>query len=244
MRSGASSEKKDEARNKPGPDPGKGDVYVLRCIDAKSKLRIASHLSKTIWSKDAEALLRKVRSRLGHMRVLFTSDKLRGHTAAFRRVFGTTKTGKDGEPVTVYPKGLMYAQIDKERKSGHLKAVDRKVVIGTMDGVKRRLRRDKLSEVINTSYIERDNLSMRQHNGRLVRKTLSYSKLWPMHQHSVDFEDVMHNFVRPHLALREYLDQPYGRHKWRESTPAMAAGITDHVWSLEEFAQYRLPSRI
>jgi hypothetical protein len=223
----------------PDADPRKGDVYSLRCIDAKSKLRIASHLTKTRWIKDVVALLKKVKGRLKHERVLITSDKLRGYTTAIKQVFGITVYKNE----TIFPRGFLYAQIDKERVSGRLKAVDRKVVVGNMKKLKARLRRDKLSLVINTSYVERDNLSVRQHNGRLIRRTLSYSKLWSMHKYAMDFEDAVHNFVRPHSSLREPLPEPDGRRKWRQRTPAMAAGITDHIWSMLELAQYRLPSR-
>ena len=98
--------------------------------------------------------------------------------------------------------------------------------------------------MINTSLIERDNLSVRQHNGRTVRKTLSYSKDWQMHQYSIDFEDAVHNFVRVHSSLRVELPEPQGRRKWRQRTPAMVAGLTDHVWSIRELVTYRLPARL
>ena len=251
MNSGASWGKKDEHRNQPDPAPDKGDVWVWRCVDADSNLRIANHLSKTREISDAVPFIRKVADRLGSTCVLFTSDKLRAYLAAILEVFGVPepdaperKPGRSPKRKKVFPPGLLYGQVDKERVHGRLRCVDRKAVVGTMAEIQAVLAKDGHSKVINTSIVERDNLSFRQHNGRAVRKTLSYSKDWTMHQHSVDLEDAVHNFVREHSSLRTELPEPQGHRKWQQRTPAMAAGLTDHIWSLRELVTYRLPSRV
>src|SRR5574341_2618173 len=94
---------------------------------------------------------------------------------------------------------------------------------------------DGCGSQINTSYVERDNLTSRQSNGRLVRKTLSHSKKVRFLECQIALEDAIYNFVRPHSALRVKLSRPraYGR-KWKPRTPAMVAGLTDHIWTLEE----------
>jgi hypothetical protein len=81
---------------------------------------------------------------------------------------------------------------------------------------------------INTSYIERDNLALRQELRRLARKTLGFSKNRRELQHALDFIDTHDNFVKPHGALR-LKAPPEGTHTWVPRTPAMAAGISDHV---------------
>lgn len=211
---------------------------------------MANHLSKTREIDDAIPFLAKVKARLGSGWVLFTSDKLRAYLAAFLEVFGVDVPpppkyiGRPRKRYRVFPKGLLYGQIDKERVKGHLKAVDRRAVVGTMAEIQAALQKDGLSEVINTSFVERDNLSMRQHNGRVVRKTLSHSKAWRMHQASIDFEDAVHNFVRAHSSLRVELPEPRGRQKWLHRTPAMVAGLTDHIWTVEELVTYRLTPRL
>jgi len=91
---------------------------------------------------------------------------------------------------------------------------------------------------INTSYIERDNLALRQELRRLTRKTLGFSKNRRELQHALDFIDAHDNFVKPHGALR--LKAPsQGNRRWAPRTPAMAAGISDHVWTLEELLCYK-----
>ena len=119
--------------------------------------------------------------------------------------------------------------------------VQRRIIFGAAADIARILKTDQCGEQINTAYIERDNLWSRQSNGRLVRKTLSHSKtVYGLQQHSA-LEDAVYNFVRPHSALRLKLPKPlaHGR-KWQQRTPAMAAGITDHIWTLEELLSYRL----
>ena len=234
----------------PDPAPEKGDCWVWRAIDVKSRLRIANHLSKTREIADAIPFLAKIKERLGSDWVLFTSDKLKAYLGAMAEVFGIDappQPGKIGRPrkrQRVFPKGLLYGRVDKERVRGHLKCVDREAVIGTLAEIQAVLDHDGLSKVINTSYIERDNLSMRQHNGRTVRRTLSYSKDWQMHQASIDFDDALHNFVREHSSLKERLPEPDGRRKWYKRTPAMVAGLTDHLWSIYELVTYRVPPRL
>lgn len=243
-------EKKDRATNVPDPAPDKGDVWVWRAIDVKSRLRVTNHLSKTREIADATPFLSRIKERLGSEWILFTSDKLRAYLGAFQKVYSIEvppppkHRGRPRKRYWVFPKGLLYGQIAKERKQGHLECVERDAVIGTIEEIQAALDRDSLSKVINTSYIERDNLSVRQHNGRVVRKTLSYSKAWQMHQASMDLEDALHNFVRPHSSLREEMPEMQDHRKWLRRTPAMAAGITDHIWSTRELVTYRLPPRL
>lgn len=74
-----------------------------------------------------------------------------------------------------------------------------------------------------------------------MRKTLSHSKKDYYLQRHLDLEDAVFNFVRPHQALRTALLRPINRRKWQQPTPAMAAGLTEHVWTLEELLSYRIP---
>jgi hypothetical protein len=72
-------------------------------------------------------------------------------------------------------------------------------------------------------------------NGRLVRKTLSFSKELRFLEASSALEDAIYNFTRPVKALRVEVANPRGQACWQQRTPAMAAGLTDHVWPSESF---------
>jgi IS1 family transposase len=93
---------------------------------------------------------------------------------------------------------LCYAQLDKHRAGRRVVAVWRRIVFGAPEVITEILG----DRQINTSYVERDNLTSRQSNGRLVRKTLSQSKEVYYLQRHLALEDTVCNFVRPHQALR------------------------------------------
>jgi len=84
----------------------------------------------------------------------------------------------------------------------------------------------------HTAYVERTNLTTRQMNGRLVRKTLSFSKQVPALRDACIWEDWVYNLTRPLKTLRSAVLSA-GR-KWLACTPAMAAGVTDHLWTIHE----------
>ena len=80
---------------------------------------------------------------------------------------------------------------------------------------------------------------MWQNVGRLVRKTLSFSKnVYYLRRH-IALEDAVYNFVKPHRSLRQRVrgSRSQGR-KWEQRTPAMVAGLTDHIWSIEELLEF------
>ena len=77
---------------------------------------------------------------------------------------------------------------------------------------------------VSTSYVERQNLTMRMNMRRFTRLTNAFSKKFENHQLAVALYFMHYNFARPHKTLAN----PY------RTTPAMAAGVTDHIWMAEE----------
>jgi hypothetical protein len=120
-----------------------------------------------------------------------------------------------------------YLQFIKHRDAhGRLLSTELRVVFGEPDVVLALFGQ-------STAYIERTHLTMRLFNGRLVRQTLGFSKDLACYRASAAWEDAVYNLVRPLKTLRQAVaDQP-GRH-WQPRTPAMAAGLTDHIWTLKE----------
>src|ERR1700723_2904537 len=91
-----------------------------------------------------------------------------------------------------------------------------------------------VSEKVNTVYIERHNGTDRNQNGRKRRKTYGFSKDWEVHEAMTYFTMYSYNFCWPVRTLRVQV----GEQKYEPRTPALAAGLTDHVWSLREWATY------
>jgi len=206
---------------------------------------VVNHLSHDRSEKEATAFLAAFKARTDGRPPLFTSDKLPAYIAALIANYSTPepRPRKRGpgrprkEPRRVVDPELCYAQIDKHRAGGRVVEVCRRIVFGSTEVVTEILG----DKQINTSYVERDNLTSRQSNGRLVRKTLSHSKKDYYLQRHLDLEDAVFNFVRPHQALRVTLPRPIHGRKWQPRTPAMAAGLIDHIWTMEELLSYRIP---
>ena len=105
------------------------------------------------------------------------------------------------------------------------------VIFGTLAAVTAALKLSKVSNKINTAFVERQNGTDRNRNGRKVRKTYCFSKDWDTHNAVTYFTLYTYNFCWPVRTLRQCsLDG-----QWLPRTPAMAAGLTDHVWSLWEW---------
>jgi hypothetical protein len=92
---------------------------------------------------------------------------------------------------------------------------------------------------INIAYIERLNLTIRNSLARFVSKSMNCSKILDEHAHALDFFQAWYNFAKPHKSLRLRVDQ--GRKKWMQRTPAMAEGLTDHIWTIKELMTFRMP---
>lgn len=85
----------------------------------------------------------------------------------------------------------------------------------------------------STAYIERSNLLTRLFNARLTRRTLPFSKNVQAYQDAITWEDAYYNWVRPHKGLRVAI-QDHPTCTWFLRTPAMAAGLTAHIWTVKE----------
>jgi hypothetical protein len=100
---------------------------------------------------------------------------------------------------------------------------------------------------INTAFIERLHLDIRQRVAAVGRRVNTLCQGEDGLQHQLVLFQTYHNFVLPHASLRQALLIPEAingngsARVWRPSTPAMAAGVTDHVWSLKEVLLFRVP---
>jgi hypothetical protein len=140
---------------------------------------------------------------------------------------------------------LLYAQVVKSYRCRRIIDVKHRVVFGTMDRVKEVLA--ACCWQINTAFVERLNLDIRQRVAAGGRRVNTLCKGEDGLQHQLVLFQSYHNFVLPHASLRQPLLIPEltngsGSAKvWRPCTPAMAAGLTDHVWSLNEVLRFRVP---
>jgi hypothetical protein len=106
-----------------------------------------------------------------------------------------------------------------------------RVVFGTRAAVQAAVARSKASRRINVSFLERQNATDRHHNARKVRQTYTFSKDWRVHEATTYFTMYSYYFCWPVRTLTER----DGEGNLRRRTPAMAAGLADHVWTMHEW---------
>jgi hypothetical protein len=166
---------------------------------------------------------------------IWTSDGLDAYGAALfarHHIIETyPRTGKKGRPrrpKMVACPTLRYGQVVRQRdEKGRIVGVAKRKVYG-----------DVLLNEICTSYIERNNLSLRHENKRLTRKTIAFSKEVQWLERQLHLYQAFFNLVRCHRGLRQRI-KGKGLRRWRPRTPAMAAGLTDHIWTLRELMCFK-----
>jgi IS1 family transposase len=140
---------------------------------------------------------------------------------------------------------LLYAQVVKTVRRRRLVDVSHRVVFGTLEAVEQVLA--TCGWQINTSFVERLNLDIRQHVAALGRRVATLCKGEGGVRQQLALYHTYYNFCLPHTSLRQPLPQPLPTNgngsakQWRPCTPAMAAGLTDRVWTLREVLQFRVP---
>jgi hypothetical protein len=192
--------------------------------------------------ENTEALVADFHRRTGgRVMSLMTSDDYPAYETAILHAYGATvtppRTGKPRRPRAPYkapPPGLTYATVTKRREKGRVVEVGTRVVFGTVAAVLRALGMSKVSRAINTAFVERENGTDRHRNARKARKTYRFSKDWRYHEAVTYLSLYSDNFCWPVRTLRERTDSG----PWQRRTPAMAAGLADHVWSLKEWLTF------
>jgi len=183
---------------------------------------------------------------------LFLTDGFKEYTTALLTHFGHWVQPPRRQPTGPAPKPrwmplptLRYAQVIKAMRRRRLVRVSHRVVFGTREAVQQMLA--SYGWQINTAFIERVNLALRQHVAAVGRRVTTLCKHAAGLRQQLALYHVYYNFCLPHASLRQPLPQPEPTNgsgsakKWRPCTPAMAAGLTDHVWPLGEMLLYRVP---
>jgi hypothetical protein len=140
---------------------------------------------------------------------------------------------------------LLYAQVIKTTRRRRLVRVSHRVVCGTCEAVQQVLA--ACGWQINTSCVERLNLTIRQHVAAVGRRVSTLCKGEAGLDQQLALYHGYYNFCLPHGSVRQPLPQPVPTNgtgsakQWRPCTPAMAAGLTDHVWTLREVLLFRVP---
>ena len=188
--------------------------------------------------ENGHAIVAEVADRLGGAPPeLMTSDEYPVYETAIEDTFGEPVSSErsPGRPRIVperqVPGGVVYATVHKTRKKGRVVAVEPRLIFGSEDELGEALDESCASHGVNTSFVERQNASDRHRDARKSRKTYRFSKDWQVHEAMTYLTMYGYNFCWCVRTLR--VKDESGR--WRARTPAVAAGLTDHVWTWREW---------
>jgi len=226
--------------------------WVWTVIDPTRKLLVAVDVGSRTLAM-AQRVVHQVTAVLAPGYVpLFLTDGLKDYATALLTHFGSWIHPARRQDKGPMPKPrwrplpeLLYAQVVKSYRRRRLVGVTHRVVFGTKLAVEQVLA--AWGWTINTAFVERLNLDIRQRVAAIGRRVNTLCQGETGLRDQLALFQVSHNFVLPHASLREALAEPIptnGRGSakvWRPCTPAMAAGLTDHVWSLKEVLLSRVP---
>jgi IS1 family transposase len=233
-----------------------GEAWVWIAFSPVCKLAPAWVVGKRTLLNARKLVFRLKSATDGHI-PFFTSDELPHYADALLEVYGVWETpprqgnrGRYPLPRKSPPPDLCYAVVVKERERGRVVNVTTRIVYGSEQQVIAALNASPVSTTINTYGVERNNLTIRQHSRRMGRKVNAFSKERDYLEHQLTLAFAYYHFVRPHRGLRQGLPEPIptkgpraSHKKWKPVTPAMAAGLTDHVWSMDELLSFRVPPK-
>jgi IS1 family transposase len=233
-----------------------GDAWVWMAFSPMCKLVPAWVVGKRTLRHARRLVFRLKAATDGHI-PFFTSDALPHYAEALLDVYGVWVTpprqgtrGRFPIPRRCPPPDLCYAVVVKERKHGLVVHIMTRLVYGTTEQVEAALQASPVSRVINTYGVERNNLTVRQHSRRMGRKVNAFSRAPDYLEHQLTLAFAYYHFVVPHRGLQRRLPRSLptkgcngSRKKWQPVTPAMAARLTDHVWTMDELLSFRVPPK-
>ena len=208
-----------------------GEQWIFIAIDAVTKLLLHWKIGKRTLEV-AKLFIGELKEKLAS-NPLFTTDEFAAYEEAFLSNFCNEikpePTGKRGRPRTkvkkVPLKELKLAQVHKTRENGKVIDISQKIVFGEQEEIFNIINSSPVSNIINTSIVERQNGTVRSRNPKVVRKTYSFSKKLEMLKAHMTIYFVFYNFIWLH-----------SRHK---KTAAWKHGIVNHKMTFKELFEIR-----
>lgn len=222
------------------PEQDHGRSWIWTALDVPTRLMVHHSIGERTLESSLK-FMQRIKTQISKDKPLFVSDELPHYEHALAHLYSKeltpTKTGKRGRPrgpVRIIENDLDYATVHKSRSKGRVVKVERTVILGDHDRIAARLKNSR-SNTINTSFVERLNLTLRMMNAHLSRKSLCFAKSHQWLKARLSFINAFYNSVRPHRSLST-TKHPV--------TPAMAAKITQKPWSVYQLLGYPIPCQL
>jgi transposase-like protein len=216
--------------------------WMALALEVPTRLWLAGAVSE---HRDT-ALLRRVveqvkraSSALGRG-LLFVTDGLATYVTVIKAVFREPRpTGQPGRPPLIEWPRLHIVQVVKRYVDGRLDRIERRRLQGSAQAIEALRHAVPGGGVLNTAFIERFHGTMRSHLAALTRRTRALAGQLIQVERAMYLTGTVYNFCCPHDSLKR--PGLVGGHRWLPRTPAMAAGLADHCWTMEELLTYRAP---
>ena len=209
-----------------------GVLWMAMAVMVSTRLWLGGVVSVQRDMRLAQRLAAQIRRVALERPLLLAVDGWKSYVRAFRQAFRTPlKNGHKGRPRLVAWTTLAITQVVKHRQ-GRLLSIERRIVQGTEALVTHLLQASQRGGLINTAYIERLNATFRQRLGCLARRTRALARTTRTVEAAMFLLGCVYNFCSAHDTLS--LTTPV--------TPAMAAHLTDHVWSIQELLHFKPPT--
>jgi transposase-like protein/IS1 family transposase len=209
-----------------------GIVWMALAMMVKTRLWLGGEVSEQRDMTLIRRLIERVKRCAARRPLLVCTDGLSSYIRAMRETFrAPVHTGKGGRPRLRPWRNVLIAQVVKRYERRRVVDTERRIVDGTPARVETLRRRSQGEGVINTAYIERLNATFRERLAPLARRCRALARHTLTLQHGMYLIGTVYNFCTPHESLSEA----------GMTTPAMAAGITDHCWTIHELLSFHVP---
>jgi transposase-like protein len=210
-----------------------GSVWMALAMMVKTRLWLGGEVSEQRDMPLSRRLIERVRRCAAHRPLLVCTDGLVSYIRAIRETFrDPVHTGQGGRPRLHPWRNVLIAQVSKRYERRRVVATDRRLVDGAPTRVETLRRRSQGGGVINTAYIERLNATFRERLAPLARRCRALARHTLTLRHGMYLIGTVDNFCTAHASLA---------HASGETTPAMAAGITAHCWTVQELLSFPVP---
>src|SRR5437764_9820090 len=210
-----------------------GIVWMAMAMMVQTRLWLGGEVSEQRDLPLIRRLIERVRRCAAPRPLLFCTDGLHTYIRAIRETFrDPMHTGTDGRPRLRPWRNVLIAQVVKRYECRRVVETDRRIVDGTPTRVETLRRRSQGNGVINTAYIERLNATFRERLAPLARRCRALARQTLTLHEGMFLVGTVYNFCTPHASLGQ---------AGHATTPAMAAGITDHAWTMQELLSFHVP---
>src|SRR5919204_3397935 len=209
-----------------------GIVWMAMAMMVQTRLWLGGEVSEQRDMPLIRRLIERVRRCAARRPLLVCTDGLVSYIRAIRETFrDPVHTGKGGRPRLRPWRNVLIAQVVKRYERRRVVDTERRIVDGTPARIETLRRRAQGDGVINTAYIERLNATFREHLAPLARRCRALVRHTLTLHEGMFLVGTVYNFCTPHESL----------HYAQKTTPAMAAGITDHCWTVRELLSFHVP---